>query len=671
MVTYQARELLFLQKEQLWALPLGPCIVVFDDGELQTTTQRTIFSVYCQEFHRLFPDTPLLKDRHHIGSERLETGTHLKLVGNSFWDAYDSETAQGRHFNIEQLCRRIYEITNEIYNDFTYRLEAHVSSINLLDFLDVINQKDIKEANDSVKPYEASITKTYGVIEDTLKDPKQLVGNPIAEAVKSNLLSLGQVLQCVGPRGTLTDIDSTIFPHPILTGYVKGMKGLYESMIESRSASKALLFTKDPLSDTEYFNREMQLLTATFKSVHGTYSSNYVSPSVRDKLKSISDCGSKKYRTVHLTASEFPQYVGKYHVSKDGSLLPIRKQDRHLIGKKVKIRSVFDCQVPDREGVCQTCFGELSLSIPAQTNIGHLCASTLCEKVSQAVLSTKHLETSSNVDELQLDCFAEQYIRIGNDPNTIGISHRLAKSNIKLVIASDEVPNISDVRYVNDVEQLTLSQVSEIRNITLIVEDKKGNKDTVSLPVSIGSRFSSFNHRMLKYLKTHGWNLTDSGDYVIDLCDWNPDHVIFELVMKHVNMIDYMKSIKRFMMASYQKDSLRQYQDPWDGLMAFHEIVSNKLKVNIAHLEIIIHSARKRAIEELDETGKASVYVPYEDKVPTGNEVSVFTPYNDHMKRRSLGALFAYERQSPLIYDILSYNIKDRHSHPLDEMVRS
>ena len=64
--------------------------VEFDDGVITTTARTTIFSAYLWEYHRLYPKTPLLKDRHHIGERRLGAGTHLNILGSGMFDAYDA-----------------------------------------------------------------------------------------------------------------------------------------------------------------------------------------------------------------------------------------------------------------------------------------------------------------------------------------------------------------------------------------------------------------------------------------------------------------------------------------------------------------------------------------------------------------------------------------------------
>lgn len=651
---YSARDILAMSPEQLWALPEGQMLVVFDDGDaIETTTRRTIFSAYLWEYHRLYPKVPLTR-HHHIGDRRLGNRTHLDILGKCLWDTYDVHAGT---LDLADLTRIAYETTNRLYNDFTYNLEAYVSSVSILDFIEVMDHPEIKKANAAAKPTESSINQTYDAIESVLRDPKALLRNPVADAAKSGLVSMGQILQCVGPRGYVTDIDSTIFRRPILTGYVEGFSKLYDSLIESRSAAKATSFSRDHVADAEYFNRKMQLLTETFRRVHG------VAEVADGMLMNISkdpskrDCGSKVYRNIRLRSSDLRMLSGKYHLTTDNELKPILETDRHLVGKQLKVRSVFDCRLEDREGVCATCFGELALSIPGITNVGHLCATQLCEMVSQSVLSTKHLDHSSTVDELPLTDYERKYLRLGADPNHIGLAASLKGKSIHLVISSDEAENLSDIQHTDNVKELSLSRISELTDIVLIVNKGKKDETRVPLPVSIGSRKSSMNHKLLEYIKVRGWSLTGDGDYVVDLKDWSQEDTLFELALKHINMLDFMDSIEHMVKATGRKPklkSLRDFDDPWAALLELYELVSSKLSVNVVHLELIILST-------MIVSSKDNNY-----NIPLPGEPFEFGSYEQTMSMRSMVPRLAYKKQEPELYNPKSYVFTDRPSHLLD-----
>ena len=666
MVKYKARDILQLSTDELWALPDGHRVIIqFDDGDFETTVRRTIFSAYLWEYHRLYPEVPLFK-RHHIGEKRLGKDTHLNVLNQCLWDTYE---ATGRQLDLGHLTKLAYEITNRLYNDMTYRLEPHVSSVSILDFVDVMDNPKIKEANAEVKPFENSITATYSTIESVLKDEAELPDNPVADAAKSGLVSMGQILQCVGPRGYLTDIDSTVFRRPVLVGYVEGMRSLHDVLIESRSAAKATSFARDYVSAPEYFNRLMQLLCETVKRVHGVSDVAYLPSMKTEKKRELADCGSTHYRPVRVRSSDLKLMAGKYYLAQDNTLKALRADDRHLIGEVIQVRSIFDCQLKDREGFCATCYGELALSVPGLTNIGHLCATLLCEMVSQAVLSTKHLDQSSTIDELPLNDFERNYLRLGADRNHVSLASKLKNSHVKMIVASNEAPHLSDINYVEDVSEFSVSRISEISDIALVISSKT-TEDVVTLPVSVGSRKSSMSHKLLDHIKRHGWSLTDNGDYLIDLKGWDVDDTLLTMALRQMNMLDFMKRIEQMVkgvsgtpsrtrsVGSREKNkTVLDFNNPWAALLELYELVSSKLSVNVAHLEVII---------------KATMIVSSKDynyNLPLANESSEFAGYEKIMSMRSLTPRLAYKFQQPELYSPRSYVFTNRPAHLLDAVL--
>lgn len=655
MTIHRARDLWNLDKESIWALPNGRLSIQFDDDSVHDLdTKSTIYSWYMGVYHRLYPDTPLLP-RHHLGDRQIKKGTELTLLGNGL---FDCKSAYGDKVSMETLGEIAYQTQNEFYNDMTTRLKPYVSTISILDFVEAMDHPEIKSANEDVQPTQLSIDQTYDRIWNVLTREGELKGNTVARMAKSGLVSKGQILQCVGPRGFLTDIDSNIFKRPILTGYVWGMRTLADSMVESRSASKALIFAKDPVAESEYFNREMQLVASTLTRLHRT------------------DCGSTDYVLFKVRTSDLDRIAGKYHRLSDGSLEEISRDDRHLVGRVVQMRSVLKCHHPDAYGVCSTCFGSLAHSVPNETNIGHVSVTVMCEMISQNVLSTKHLDSSSKVDEFEIGEFEQRYIRSGTDvsirakaskeeaeSNTvIKLAERLSKRNVQLTLAEQQAANLSDIDY-TDINKLTPSNVTDLTEVQITVEEDDGFKETVTVPVSMGARRSWLTVEALEYIKQHGWKLSDRGNYVIDLTHWDNNLPLFQLPLKHTDMVQYMKTIKSFIMAAGETPrgkstkTLKDFPSVDRGLVEFYNLISSKLKVNIAHLEAVILSAMICSEEDHDH------------RLPRPIADGELGSYRRNMEMRSMGTSMAYERQSKRLTDIRSFIYRKRPDSPFDNLL--
>lgn len=667
MQTYSARDIYNLNKESLWALPNEDHTLIFDDGNQYTVgVKATIYSWYTAVFHRRYPDTPVLP-HHHLGDRQIGKGTELELMGAGLFDCL---RLYGDQVDPEELSLIAFQAQNELTNDMTTRLKSFVSTISILDFVDAVEHPEIKQANEEVKPTQHSIDQTYDKIWEVLTREGELKNNTVARMSKSGLVSRGQVLQCVGPRGFTTDIDSTIQPRPILTGYVRGLHSLYDSMTESRSASKALMFAKDPVAESEYFNREMQLAGSVLPRLHRN------------------DCGSKNYIYFKVRSSmDLELLAGKYYVAEGGQLKELTQHDRHLYGKLIQLRSVLKCAHPDPYGVCSTCFGTLSYSVPRDTNLGHVSVTVMCEKISQNVLSTKHLDGSSKVDEFDISQYDRQFIRTGSDmavrqgnkggdseqSTVIKLAEGLSGRKVLLTIAERQAEDLSELDY-QDVDTLAPSNISKLTEVRLTVENVDGEFETHTVPVSMGSRQSWLSSEALAYIQKTGFSLStvsanqgrsapNQGSYVIDLSDWDANLPLFQLPLKHTDMVEYMKTIKSFVMAagetgkSKTQKTLKDFPTVDLGLVEFYNLINSKLKVNIAHLEVIVLASMVRDIKGGDH------------RLPRPIQEGELSSYGQNMEMRSMGVSMAYERQSKLLTNVRSFIHRKRPDSPFDNLL--
>jgi hypothetical protein len=641
-----ARELVSWDSDRLWTIPNDICKLVFDDGVVETYGRAVIYSAHLWTFYKLYPEMQT-RTRHHLGDRRVGTSTHIEILNTVFWDCYEDYIAKGIYLDREEMMRHVYQTVNSFYNIMTYRLEAHVRSIDMTDFIEVVHHDTIRKANSEVLPNSASIERSKKIIKSVLTDPRELIGNPIANNAKNGLTSLTQILHCVGQRGNLTEIDSNVFPNPITVGYVHGLRKLEDSLMESRSASKALAFSEIPLQTTEYFNRRLQLMAGTVARLHEM------------------DCGSQQYLEWLVMPGDLEPLAGKYYHSNEG-LKIVQKTDRHLIGEKIHIRSVLACQHPDPQGICSICYGDLALSIPKDSNIGHVASTMLCEQASQNVLSTKHQDDISNIETLLISEYDQKYIQLGSDPNTILLADRLEGFRIIITLPSKDLPRVNDVQYVDDVKMLQVSSISSISNIQITVQGKN-SEELAIIPISIGSRMASMSYELLSYIKQHGLSTTASGHVQIDLKEWNTEYPLFVLPLRHLNMLEYMNVIAAFLRASasdskgsrkiYKGPTLKDFTTADRALIEFNRIVSARLKVSVSNLEVLVYAAMVRSPLNLDYA------LPH-----LGNDIR-FGSFSTLMSRRSLSAAMAFEHHKRVLYDPITYLIDNRMDHPLDKVL--
>ena len=661
-----ARKLLTYSEEQLWTMLTGNFTLIMDDGEVETNARETLFSLYIWALHREFNETPLLI-KHHLrsvlGSKRLSDGASLELLGRVYWSVFYTYCKDKTQFNppIEDiklrdyLSYRITQISSAMYCDMIKRCEAFVTSLDAMDMLQIVDHPDIQAAMDELKPTQESVRDTYLKLGKVLMTHPDLTNNSISLALQSSLIKKGQVLQSVGFRGYLTDIDDHQFPIPVMRGYGEGFRSFYDGFIESRSSAKSLTMSKAQLEQTEYFSRRLQLICSIVERLHFT------------------DCGSTKYlpwlvrgETMEggrmTAAGDLDQLAGMYYVDETtNTLKAFSKKDRHLIGKTLNFRNPIHCAHPDPNGICSTCFGELSLSVPEHTNIGHACCVTLTAQSSQSVLSVKHLDLSAAIEAILLSNVSKQYLRVGDDGSSYCLAKALEGKQVELVIHPDNFKGVTDILDVENLDELSLANVCQMNVIGMVITDTfdgTNMRDEPMLNVNVGRRMASFTYPMLHYVRQNRYTVDRNGNYVIKMDDWDIDEPFLTLPPLHINMSDHSADIAAILESNMKsKEDRDTASAPGSVLFDLYTKVNERLSVNLAVLSVVLHAVSVRSTKDLD----YALPKPY-TKAGLGVRTEIFS-------YRSIAPALAFEKHHEIYNNPLSYTLTNRPDHPLDFVV--
>lgn len=654
-----ARKLLNYSTDQLWDLLTGQFVLVFDDGEIITNARESLYSAYSWRFHKEYPLTPLLI-RHHVqhtlNGGKLGSKTHLRLLGEVMHSVHDYYVTPENGVELRDILgRMVYQLTNEMYSDLSYRVEAFVVSIDILDFIEIRKDPDTAKVLENLSPDQSGIDAAYSALTKVLNSKTALPFNRVIKAVQAGLVDKNQVLQCLGPRGYLTDIDSNQFRDPIMRGYLEGVRSIVDSLKESRSSAKSLFFSKTPLEDAEYFSRRLQLLCQVVKTLHP------------------GDCGSQHYLTWHVRPPTYDDGImtfkgdlgyieGKYYLDEESNTLKIvRKTDKHLHDKTIKMRSVVaGCMHPDTHGLCSVCFGELSYSVPDNTNIGHMCATSMTEKSSQSVLSVKHSDGSVSIIGMVLPQELKGYMDTTPDQMSYILPMCLKGKDVQLIVKQAEAEGLTDIALVNDTNDLNITRVSGIDIVGVVVMSTdlstgEITKDAQAIPVSLQKRLASFTYPMLTYIKQNGYEVDDRGNVVINMKSWDFEKPIMTLPMKHFNMGDHSEDIAKIIESRVDDLTERDTDlSPAAILFELYDLVNSKLNVNLAVLEVIVYAAMTQSARE----NNFDLPKPWTTK---GLGVSSST-----IAGRSLSAAMGYQRHRDIIVNPASFFGDNRPSHPMD-----
>jgi hypothetical protein len=675
----KAQKLLAFTPEQLWDTLEGDFVLLFGNEEVKTNHREVIYSSYAWEFHRRYPKTPL-KRTHHIASvtkgKELPSQAHLKLFNAVFWDVYDAymQDYADPRILLDELQLLVYQVTNHMYNELSLRLEAYVTSLDIIDFVSITKHEPIAKAQaeaeelvaqiytDDFDPnnkdrYQAlvknKIDEVNDLIQSEIATSPILAHNPLAIAIRTGISRIGQALQCLGPRGFVQDVDSTIFPKPVMTGYIHGMRSLYASMIESRAAALSLMNTTKPLQDSEYFSRRQQLVCMNIRNLH------------------MCDCGSQNYLLWNVRGerydgatkinSDLETIAGKFYMDDEsGQLKIIQKSDAHLIGKTIRMRSVTaGCNHPDPNGVCYVCYGETGLALPIGSNLGHTACVTMTAILGQLILSTKHYLSSASVEGINMNSkpIERKFLTSESNGNTFYLNEKLKGKKIKIYVNTEDAKGLPDLRLVQDVNQVNLERTSQFELVLISVDDGKYQEQT-TLDVKVQHRAASLSSEMLAYLKVKGFEIVkDTRDtrYEFDMSEWDFSKPLFVLPMRQFNMSNHQGEIAKMLESTAEEMERRsKYVMPTNMLVEFHDLVNRRLNVNVSVLDTIIYSTM------VVDTDEPNYDLP---KPWTKSGLGVLRLL---LSNRSLSAMLAYQGHRQTFTDASSFMVTNRLNHPFD-----
>lgn len=662
-----ARKLLEAKTEDVLSNFVGQFELQFDDGEIvQASGLDIIVSRYTWEFLKVFDKIPLLKDyfirAHTKDNVAITASSFRNLLSKIMVDIFDSYSEfDDEHMNaLQDTVWKLYmDIVTKINNDIMMFGCRYQMSSNIEDILDLVNDPEIIEI-DEKNVVNADTVLDPNYVSNVYKKKEKVLlserhkNNNITIMARAGVIKIPQLMQCMGPRGSVTDINSDIFKEPIPTGYFRGFRRIYDALIESRTAAMSLNNQSAPLQFTEYFSRRVQLIAMQLERLH------------------FADCGSDHHLEIQvrghrnnyvisdLELLEGMNYLDEEESNKLGYRVykPVRRKDTHLIGKRLKIRTVLGCQHSDPSGVCSMCFGEASRSVPRYRNLGHFCVVLFTQIISQLVLSTKHHTSSAVSIAIALLDSAKEYLYEMEGGTSISIRDDIKKKykSVKLGVAKESIDVLSDLTDMSDITLLSPSRTSQINRIKLTLVDNADNVIEEVLDVIPLTEVGFFSSSMLKHMKDNGWTI-DDGEFVnIELLNFDSTLPLIEITPRQANMFQYAKGLEKLLKSSVEEIKKRATSvSPEAFLMELSDAVNQRLGINMSILQVIAYTMLGTDIENKDYS------------LPKPHTKHGLGSMDKLLQGRSLSAALAYERQGSLFNSPQSYKYTNRQDSPMDE----
>ena len=630
MTVITARDILNQSRHNAWTLKESVYQLSFEDQTTESITRNhLIFSRYCWELLSLFPNTPITHQcsvAFTIKDGSYDADTHTKTLERIFqyivrYNRLETFAAK------EGLLRRVYEIVDLIQNEIVENISSYVATIDALDFIKVIKDPVIEAAHSNMRPTPEAVDKVYKQIKQYIQSAP--LDNRFVAAYRNKSVNENQANQCIGPRGYISGRDLTVYMHPVQNGFIKGMGTLYELLVESLTAAKSLAANETNIKQSEYTSRRIQLLAMVVKNVHN------------------GDCGSTDYLDMMVSPGILDSLKGKYYLKPDNTLGCIEGNETHLVDQIIKLRTSLGCRHKVNNQICSVCLGKLSQNFQSNSNLGYTMVAYLMEKITQAILSTKHLTHSVKKSLIQLFDIAVKYF-YANEDGDLYFHQDADLKGLQMVLSNSKLNKLVDVLNLPHTN-INLNKVGELDEIIIRNTNQKVPTNE-RLNLSYKDRNCIITKEFLAYMKKVKIETDSRTNFIIPLDGWDKSEPIFNSPLKEANILNFVNQI-----SSIIEKKSGKITDPQEKLHKLFSLVLEKFKMNLSVLEVIIYATTTYNVAAGNfKLGRNSQY-PYSDEA-----LNLFA-------QRDFAGFAAYERQmKPLIENpVVMFGAGPRQPHPI------
>ena len=592
--------------------------VIFADN------QSVTLSIFDYVFNLIFWTLPLsMEDT--LTSEFLFFEDNL--TKNSIKEYIDVKFLAKHRTSVPNIV--LNNIIDDCLDKFKYIDEFSLYALN------TINNEDSIDLMNTSKPFWESLhADLSGVpIEDVKKVGMDYTNQAIKEIMNSNhcLKDSFKAGEGISPKqfkefliniGSKPDGNGGIFPAIINNSFSNGGVNDIESFtIESAVGQQALILQKQNVGTSGAFARLLGL--------------NNMGTTIHTDPKYI--CNTKHFQRITITdASVLKLFKNRYYrltpngVEYKTSFNPVR-HNSDLIGKTVYFRSPMTCASAARgEGVCYRCYGDLAYT-NNDINIGKMAAELLSSKLTQMLLSAKHI-LESLVQKMEWSAGFDDVFSVNY--NLIRIREDFTGKKYKLVISSD-------IQYESEDDDFDYNEY--INSFDIMRPDGSSFSIYTSAMdnIYITCEFSE----MIKHKKDN------EGMYIFDIAELM-DMDLFLVKLTNNELSRTLNGLKRLLNTKAAIDSMADKDEFLQSMLA--TLIAGGLNIDSVHAEVIL-SNQIRDDEDI-------LRLPqWEYENTKYKMITLNTALTDHP---SVTVSLEYQKLAKSLYYPLTY--KKTAPHPID-----
>lgn len=281
---------------------------------------------------------------------------------------------------ISELLKIVIERYEEASCEFALTDKACIMTLESVFLNDYRNSQKMRDLNNMEIPQSMQ---TADVEELLRKKTNELIAemgttkNPIWYVSKAgNHIKPKQVQELFLSYGQIPDVSGNVIPYTMKgNGFATGYVDPSTYYIAATGARLSAIMNKTHMGEAGYLSRNLVLASRTMTLSRTRF-----------------DCGTKHLLPLTVTDSTFLHRLeNKWFCEHLGQPLQVLHYEthRHLIGKRIWIRSLLTCAGGDE--VCHVCYGQDSHLVMNMPGMAIFNTEVYSEPVSQNILSTKHL----------------------------------------------------------------------------------------------------------------------------------------------------------------------------------------------------------------------------------------------------------------------------------------
>ncbi len=558
----------------------GDCDLVLGDGIVKMKIRLALLNILLWECLLKYGIEPTSKDVLNVKAftsssiSSIQSKFYLKVLMKLSRQGVDMNT-----LNHMEIVMSFAQSINRLYNVICRYMNEYMPPMDAIGLAELCNNPAIKKLIDSKISDDVGTQVAEKIIKAQTKTLIDLISKPgldnniLLPYMKADTLKFNQIPHEMLKYGPRSDVDDRMCRHVINESSFSGIKSAADFAIESLSAKKCSFLNKTVLKMAQYTNRKTRLSGSLLPNIYPGW------------------CGSTKTIPFYIEP-EFASNMYMKSIMVDGQIVQLTKENiSQYVGKTVDMLSIFCCNHTD--GFCERCAGfryypdyniGLHLFVPAGVHIGLMAISQLMSRVTQKILSNKHLIATSTKSYV-LPPDTERYLSVGYESeiywkNEKGspITRGLKKWAIR--IPSDSTAQISDLILDKLPEPEAFSKISYID--ILDIENDYKLVDTIYMEA--GGFIPYLSADMLEYMRQTYDDITyqDNG-YVVPMKGFSTKKPFMEYTIRNDDLVSYVDNFRAFI-----GTRVSEYTSVSRCLHDFAQLVYHKSSLNLFYLEVIL-----------------------------------------------------------------------------------